>query len=89
MMACISANVLALVEFVVMLHVLLHRLANGMILVVVHDVCICHILCVYAATTLYQWKLLCVEIFVGVRGEATTHRLLLVLLVVAAGSQVR
>ena len=38
MVAGVPADVLALIEFVVVLHVLLHGLADGVVLVVVHDV---------------------------------------------------
>ena len=64
MMACISANVLTLVKFIVVLHILLHWLANRMVLVVIHDVSVCHVLCMYASTTLYQGKLLCIQILI-------------------------
>ena len=88
-MAGISADILTLIKFIVMLHILLHWLANRMVLVVVHDVCVCYILCVYASSTLYQRKLLCVQILVRVGGKSTAHWLFLVLLIVTTGCKVR
>ena len=83
MMACISAYILALVKFIVVLHVLLHWFAYGMVLVVVHYVCVGYVLRMYASTALYQWKLLRIQVLVGVGCEAATHGLLLIRLVVA------
>ena len=87
-MACVPADVLALVELVVVLHVLLHRFSYRMVLVVVHDVRVRNVLSVNAPAALDKRKLLGVEVLVRVRGEATAHRLLLILLVVAAGGEV-
>ena len=53
--ACVSADVLALVELVIVLHILFHWLANGVILVVVHNVGISYILSMDAPSTFYQW----------------------------------
>jgi hypothetical protein len=64
--ASIAADVLALVELVVLLHVLLHRFANWMVLVVVHDVRVRHVLRVDASTALYHWKLLSIEVFIRI-----------------------
>ena len=50
MMARIPTYIFALIELVVMLHVLFHRLANRMVLVIVHDVSICDVLRVYTTT---------------------------------------
>ena len=89
MVARVSADVLALVEFVVVLHVLLHGLAYRMVLIVVHDVGVGNVLGVDAAASLDHWKLLRVEVLVAVGGKSTTDGLLLVLLVVAARGQIR
>lgn len=89
MVAGVPADVLALIEFVVVLHVLLHGLADGVVLVVVHDVGVRDVLGVDAAASLDHRKLLGVEVLVRVRGKASTHWLLVVLLVVAARGQVR
>ena len=89
MVARVSADVLALVKFVVVLHVLLHGFAYGMILVVVHDVGVGNVLGVDAPASLDHRKLLGIEVFVRVGGEAATHGLLLVLLIVATGGQIR
>ena len=85
MMACISANVLALIKFIVVLHVLFHWLANWMVLVVIHNIRIGDILRMYTATALYQRKLLLIQILIRVGGEAATHWLLRVLFVVLTG----
>ena len=89
MVAGVSADVLALIEFVVVLHVLLHGLADGVVLVVVHDVSVGYVLGMDAAASLDHRKLLGVEVLVRVRGKASSHWLLVVLLVVATGGQVR
>ena len=89
MVTRVSADVLALVELVIMLHVLLHGFADRMVLVVVHDVSVGHVLGVYASTALDQWQLLRIQIFIGVGSKSSAHRLLLVLFVIAAGGQVR
>jgi len=65
-MTSVSTDILALVEFIVMLHVLLHGLPYWMILVVIHDVGIGYVLCMNTASPFYQWKLLGVKIFVRV-----------------------
>ena len=84
-MAGVPTDVLALVELVVVLHVLFHRFAYRMVLVVIHDVGVRNVLSVNTAAAFDEWELLGVEVLVRVRGEAATHRLLLVLLVVPAG----
>ena len=52
-MTRIATNILALVEFIVMLHVLLHGFPYRVVLVVVHDVGVSDILCMDTATALY------------------------------------
>ena len=89
MVARVSTNVLALVKFVVVLHVLLHGLAYGMVLVVVHDVGVGNVLGVDAPASLDHRKLLGIEVFVRVGGKTTAHWLLLVLLIVTTGGQIR
>jgi hypothetical protein len=42
---------------------------------VVHNIRVCHMLCVYASTSLDHWELLSVKVFVGVRGKSTSKRL--------------
>lgn len=64
--ARVSADVLTLIEFVVVLHILLHGLANWMILIVVHYVSVCNILCMDTPTSFDHRKLLSVEILVRV-----------------------
>ena len=59
-----------------------------MVLIVVHDVGVGNILCVYAATTFNQWQLLCVQVLIGVGSKAAAHWLLLILFIVAARGQV-
>lgn len=87
--ARVSADVLALVEFVVVLHVLLHGLPDWMVLVVVHDVRVGHVLGVDATASFDHWELLGVQVLVRVRSEAAAHWFLLILLVVPARGQVR
>lgn len=87
-MAGVPTDVLALVELVVVLHVLFHRFAYRMVLVVIHDVSVRNVLSVNTTAAFDEWELLGVEVLVRVGGEAATHRLLLVLLVVPAGGQV-
>ena len=58
------ADVLALIEFVVVLHVLLHGLADRVVLVVVHDVSVGDVLCVDAAASLDHRKLLGIEVLI-------------------------
>jgi len=89
MVARVATDVFALVKLVVVLHILLHRLANGVILVVVHYVRIGHVLGVDAAATLDHWKLLSIEVFIRIRSEASTNGFLLILLIVATGGQIR
>ena len=84
-MAGVPTDVLALVELVVVLHVLFHRFAYRMVLVVIHDVSVRNVLSVNTTAAFDEWELLGVEVLVRVGGEAATHRLLLVLLVVPAG----
>ena len=43
-MARIAANIFALIELVIVLQVLFHWLANGKVLIVVHNICVCYIL---------------------------------------------
>jgi len=81
--ARVAADVFALVEFIVVLHILLHGLANGVILVVVHYVGIRDVLGVNTATALDHWKLLSIEVFIRIRGETSSDRFLLVLFIVA------
>lgn len=87
--ACIPTDVLALVEFVVVLHVLLHGLADRMILIVVHDVRVGHVLGVDAAASLDHWKLLSIEVFIRVTCKTSSNGLLLILLIVATRGQIR
>lgn len=84
-MTRIATNIFTLVEFIVVLHVLLHWFPYWMILVVVHDVGVCNVLGVDAPASFNQWKLLGVEIFIRVGGKTTTHWLLLICLVIATG----
>lgn len=66
MVTCVPTDVFALVEFVILLHVLLHWLADWVILVVIHDVGVRHVLGVDTAATLYHWKLLSIEVFIRI-----------------------
>ena len=64
--ACIPTDVFTLIEFIILLHILLHGLPNWMILVVVHDVGVRHILRVDTASTLNHWKLLSIKVFIRI-----------------------
>ena len=90
MVTGIAVNVFTLVKLV-LIHLLFHGLSDALhaLVGVVHDVGVCHILCVYARPTLYHGQLLCVQVLIGIRSKTASHWFLLVLLIVAAGSEVR
>ena len=87
--AGVPADILTLIKLIILLHVLLHGLADRMILVVVHYVRVRHVLREDATTALYHWKLLSIKVFIRIRGETTTNWLLLILLVIATCRQIR
>lgn len=65
-MAGVATNVLTLVKLVIVLHILLHWLAYGVVLVVVHYVGIGHILSMDTTSAFYQWQLLSIKILIRI-----------------------
>ena len=88
MVARVSADILALVEFVIVLHVLLHWLADRVVLIVVHYVSVCDVLGVDAASTFDHWELLGIQILIRIRSKTSTHWFLLILLIIATSCQI-
>ena len=88
-MASIAADILALVELVVVLHVLLHGFANRVVLVVVHYVGISYVLGVDTSSSFDQRELLRIQVLIRIRCKSSTHGLFLILFVVATGCEVR
>ena len=58
MMACVSTYILTLIEFVIVLHILLKRLTDRVVLIIIHYVSISDILSMDTASSLNQRKLL-------------------------------
>ena len=91
MSADISADVFALVKYTV-IHVLFfhgirtHQLTCTTCLIcIVQDVCVCNVLSMNAATAFDHRELLCIQVLVRVRSEATTSDgFLLILFIVTS-----
>lgn len=66
MMTCIPTNILTLIKLIIVLHVLLQGLADGVVLIIIHNIRISDILGVNTTTALDQWKLLSIEILIRI-----------------------